>query len=99
MAEESIPLLRSRRRPHPPEPHGLSSSQLSKVPLPFRLRGTVIVRAWWQIILVTIYSTGVVFLDKEVDGISMKFSKAIIEILGVVVGLLLAFRTNTAYER
>jgi hypothetical protein len=90
---EKIPLIT------PEEPYGESSSVVSQLPLIFRFKGTVIISTWWQILLVTIYTAVIVYVHEEVEGIKINFSQALIDILGIVTGLLLAFRTNTAYER
>jgi len=64
-----------------------------------RVRGTVIVSIWWQIFLVGLYSAGVVAIDVYVPELKMNFPMDLISVIGVVVGLLLAFRTNNAYDR
>jgi len=92
---EKTPLLLNSRE----EPPGDPSSIVSRLPLLFRFKGTVIIATWWQILLVVIYSAIVVYIHEYVEGIRINFSQALIDILGIVTGLLLAFRTNTAYER
>lgn len=92
---ESIPLISSGHE----EPTGESQSSASKVPLLFRFKGTVIISTWWQILLIVLYSAVVVYVHERVESIRLNFSQALIDILGIVTGLLLAFRTNTAYER
>ncbi len=64
-----------------------------------RVRGTVIASIWWQILLVGLYSAGVVAVDFYVPQLTMNFPATLIGILGMVVALLLAFRTNNAYDR
>lgn len=64
-----------------------------------RLKGTVIRHIWLQILLIAIYTAGLVGVHKYVDGFEMKFPQTLIPVLGTVTGLLLVFRTNTAYDR
>lgn len=97
MADESIPLI--NRATQPSEPTGESQLSVSKVPLLFRFKGTVIISVWWQILLIVVYSSVIVYVHERVEGYRLNFSQALIDILGIVTGLLLAFRTNTAYER
>lgn len=95
MGRESIPLLLKS----PEEPNDTNSSMNSSLPLILRWKGTVILQTWWQILLVVLYSAGVVFVHFNVDQFKLDFPQALIDILGIVTGLLLAFRTQTAYER
>ncbi|KAF9988200.1 hypothetical protein BGZ75_009819 [Mortierella antarctica] len=69
----------------------------SKWPLMLRVKGTVILSIWWQILLVGLYSTAVYFLHHYVW--TMTYSLNLISVMGLVVSLLLVFRTNTAYDR
>jgi putative membrane protein len=64
----------------------------------FRIKGTVIKNIYWQVGLVTLYAAGVVVINKVLD-VSLNFPMSLIQVIGVVVGLLLAFRTNSAYDR
>ena len=64
-----------------------------------RLSGTVIRGIWLQIILIAIYTAALVSLHEYVEGFEMKFPQTLIPVLGTVTGLLLVFRTNTAYDR
>jgi len=64
----------------------------------FRLRGTVLVSVWWKILAIVIYTALVTFLHVR-TGLQLNFPQTLIPIIGVVVGLLLAFRTNSAYDR
>ncbi|OXA37642.1 UPF0187 protein sll1024 isoform X2 [Folsomia candida] len=68
-------------------------------PLMFRVGGTVILNIWWQIILMASYTAAIVAIHNYVDGFRMNFPQTLIPVLGVVTGLLLVFRTNTAYDR
>lgn len=63
----------------------------------FRIKGTVIVRIWWQLVLVALYTAVVVWI--HLYQLKMEFDMSLIPILGAVIGLLLVFRTNTAYDR
>lgn len=65
----------------------------------FRIKGTVILKIWWQIALIIIYTGGLVCIHTYVDDWEIKFPMTLIPVLGVVTGLLLVFRTNTAYDR
>ncbi|KAF8930897.1 hypothetical protein CPC16_011432 [Podila verticillata] len=69
-----------------------------KWPLMLRLKGTVILQIWWQILLVGIYSVGVYMISRY-TGWKMAYSLNLVTVLGMVVSLLLVFRTNTAYDR
>ncbi|ODM97780.1 hypothetical protein Ocin01_08903 [Orchesella cincta] len=70
-----------------------------ELPLMFRIKGTVILTIWWQLILIIIYTAGLVCISNYVEGWEIKFPQTLIPVLGVVTGLLLVFRTNTAYDR
>lgn len=70
-----------------------------KPPLMFRLKGTVILRIWSQVLLHVGFAMGVVFFHKFVPGMHMSFQLTMTHVLGIVIGLLLVFRTNTAYDR
>ncbi|KAG0005826.1 hypothetical protein BGZ80_009411 [Entomortierella chlamydospora] len=70
----------------------------SKRPLMFRIKGTVILDIWWQVILVGIFST-VVYLIDRYSSWKINYSLSLVTVLGTVVSLLLVFRTNTAYDR
>jgi putative membrane protein len=65
----------------------------------FRLRGTVILSVWWKVVVVTLYTVGVVYVHLHVEGFELNFPQTLISIIGLSVGLLLAFRTNSAYDR
>ncbi|CAG7830705.1 unnamed protein product [Allacma fusca] len=80
-------------------PSDLNVSEESKLPLMFRLKGTVILKIWWQIVFVIVYTAVVVCIHNYVEGMRMNFPQTLIPVLGVVTGLLLVFRTNTAYDR
>ncbi|KAK3840673.1 MAG: Bestrophin, RFP-TM, chloride channel-domain-containing protein [Linnemannia elongata] len=63
-----------------------------------RLKGTVILQIWWHILLVGIYST-IVFLISKYTEWKMLYTLNLVSVMGMVVSLLLVFRTNTAYDR
>ncbi|KAF9991261.1 hypothetical protein BGZ75_000014 [Mortierella antarctica] len=67
-------------------------------PLMMRLKGTVIMQIWWQILLIGVYSS-VVFLISKYTEWKMAYSLNLVSVMGMVVSLLLVFRTNTAYDR
>lgn len=50
-------------------------------------------------VLVGVYAAGVAYLEIEVWGSNYKSTSALHALLGMVISLLLVFRTNTAYER
>ncbi|KAG0216411.1 hypothetical protein BGX28_002881 [Mortierella sp. GBA30] len=67
-------------------------------PMMMRLKGTVILQIWWQILLVGVYSS-VVFLISKYTSWKMAYTLNLVSVMGMVVSLLLVFRTNTAYDR
>ncbi|OXA50926.1 hypothetical protein Fcan01_14539 [Folsomia candida] len=71
----------------------------SRWPFMFRLKGTVILRIWWQVLFVLVYTSAVVAIHSYVPLMRMCFPMSLVQVLGVVIGLLLVFRTNTAYDR
>lgn len=46
-----------------------------------------------------LYSALVVYLESNVTGVILSLGPALLSILGIILGLLLVFRTNTAYDR
>ncbi|KAF9142422.1 hypothetical protein BG015_000900 [Linnemannia schmuckeri] len=70
----------------------------SKWPLMLRVKGTVILAIWWQVIAIGIYSAAVFFIHKY-SAWKMNYSLSLVSVMGMVVSLLLVFRTNTAYDR
>ncbi|KAF9190143.1 hypothetical protein BGZ50_000356 [Haplosporangium sp. Z 11] len=81
-----------------PNKHGTMVYVRNKWPLMLRVKGTVILAIWWQVILVGIYSAGV-FLIHHFSDWKMNYSLSLVSVMGMVVSLLLVFRTNTAYDR
>ena len=65
----------------------------------FRIRGTVIPAIWWQVLLLVIWAAGIACLEYFVPFLSADFPSDLINIIGLVIGLLLTFRTDTAYDR
>jgi len=63
----------------------------------YRVRGTVILTVWWKVVLVLIYTFFILFIHTFIC--RLDFPQTLIPILGVVVSLLLGFRTNSAYDR
>ncbi|KAK3809489.1 MAG: Bestrophin, RFP-TM, chloride channel-domain-containing protein [Benniella sp.] len=70
----------------------------SKWPMMLRWKGTVIIRIWWQILLMGIYAVGVLMIH-DYTAWKMNYSLSLVSVMGMVVSLLLVFRTNTAYDR
>lgn len=70
-----------------------------KPPLMFRVKGTVILRIWTQVLFHVTFALGVVCIHNFVPGMHMSFQLTMTHVLGIVIGLLLVFRTNTAYDR
>ncbi|GJJ71236.1 ion channel-forming bestrophin family protein [Entomortierella parvispora] len=81
-----------------PRKYGTTVYVRSKWPLMLRVKGTVILAIWWQILLVGIYSS-VVFVIHHYTDWKMNYGLSLVSIMGMVVSLLLVFRTNTAYDR
>ncbi|KAF8934942.1 Bestrophin, RFP-TM, chloride channel-domain-containing protein [Dissophora ornata] len=81
-----------------PRKYGTTVHVSSRWPLMLRLKGTVILQIWWQVMLVGIYSA-VVYVISRYTGWKMGYSLNLVSVMGMVVSLLLVFRTNTAYDR
>ncbi|RIA88479.1 Bestrophin, RFP-TM, chloride channel-domain-containing protein [Glomus cerebriforme] len=64
----------------------------------FRWKGSVIPKVLPQTIIVTVLASIVTYLYKETP-IHLGMKPSFITVLGLVVSLLLAYRTNTAYDR
>ncbi|KAF8940301.1 Bestrophin, RFP-TM, chloride channel-domain-containing protein [Dissophora ornata] len=80
-------------------PRKFGTTQISsKWPLMLRLKGTVILSIWWQVLLMGIFSA-VVFVIHRYSSWKMNYSLSLVSVMGMVVSLLLVFRTNTAYDR
>lgn len=52
-----------------------------------------------DVALVGVYSAVVVWLERDVGRIPQPFGLPVLSLLGIILGLLLVFRTNTAYDR
>ena len=61
----------------------------------FRVRGTVLVHVWWQVLLMMIYTLIIVAIHTYAE-VNLNFGQTLIPVIGTVVGLLLGFRTNSA---
>ncbi|KAG0289343.1 hypothetical protein BGZ96_007094 [Linnemannia gamsii] len=81
-----------------PRKYGTTVYVRNKWPLMLRLKGTVILAIWWQVIAIGLYSAAVFFIHKYTDW-KMNYSLSLVSVMGMVVSLLLVFRTNTAYDR
>ncbi|KAF9434146.1 hypothetical protein BGZ76_008505 [Entomortierella beljakovae] len=65
-----------------------------------RVRGSVIPSVVTDVIVVTTFATIVLYIDKShIIRYPLNVPNIIVPALSVVVGLILAFRTNTAYDR
>ncbi|KAF9368782.1 hypothetical protein BGX21_006348, partial [Mortierella sp. AD011] len=65
-----------------------------------RVRGSVIPSVIADVVVVTTFTSILVFIEKShIIGHSLNVPNIIVPALSVVVGLILAFRTNTAYDR
>ncbi|KAI1318747.1 hypothetical protein EDD11_005818 [Mortierella claussenii] len=81
-----------------PRKYGTTVYESRRWPLMLRLKGTVILAIWWQILLVGVFSS-VVFVISKYSGWKMGYTLNLVSVMGMVVSLLLVFRTNTAYDR
>ena len=70
-----------------------------RTPLMLRFKGTVILEIWWHILVVVLYTTAICYVHIKVPDLGLDIPDSLISILGVVIGLLLVFRTDTAYDR
>lgn len=52
-----------------------------------------------DVLVAGLYAAGVVWLEVEVIGSLLPLGPSFLSILGIILGLLLVFRTNTAYDR
>ncbi|KAF9119629.1 hypothetical protein BGW39_000165 [Mortierella sp. 14UC] len=65
-----------------------------------RIRGSVIPSVITDVVLITSFSASLLAVEKShILGGSLNVASVIVPALSVVVGLILAFRTNTAYDR
>src|SRR5258706_2300188 len=63
----------------------------------FAIRGTIAPRIYKRVLLVTVWSAVVVFVNKRVHVVAEPTTVHVL--IGVALGLLLVFRTNASYER
>ncbi len=61
------------------------------------LRGSVVPTIFPRVLICTLFSLGITLIDQNVWNISIPLNDSIVP--SIVLGLLLVFRTNTAYER
>jgi putative membrane protein len=54
---------------------------------------------WWEIAILILYTAGLAFLYEEGYAVFTKSTITIHSLIGFVIGLLLVFRTNSAYDR
>lgn len=78
--------------------YGTTAFVRSKWPLMLRLKGTVILTIWWQVLLMGIYSVAVALIH-DYTAWKMNYSLSLVSVMGMVVSLLLVFRTNTGTYR
>ena len=64
-----------------------------------RFKGTVIIEIWWHLLIVIGYTGTIVYFHETIPTLDLDIPDSLISILGVVIGLLLVFRTDTAYDR
>ncbi|KAG0227581.1 Bestrophin, RFP-TM, chloride channel-domain-containing protein [Mortierella sp. GBAus27b] len=65
-----------------------------------RWRGSVLPAVISDVIIVTTFSAAIIFIEKsQIIDHTLNVPNMIVPALSVVVGLILAFRTNTAYDR
>ncbi|KAG0255479.1 hypothetical protein BG011_005089, partial [Mortierella polycephala] len=65
-----------------------------------RIRGSVIPAVLPDVLIITGFSATVMFIETTgIVGRTLNVASVIVPALSVVVGLILAFRTNTAYDR
>ncbi|ORZ21732.1 Bestrophin, RFP-TM, chloride channel-domain-containing protein [Lobosporangium transversale] len=81
-----------------PRKYGTTVHVSSRRPLMLRLKGTVILAIWRQLLLIGLFSA-IVYLIFRFSSWKMPYSLSLVSVMGMVVSLLLVFRTNTAYDR
>jgi predicted membrane chloride channel (bestrophin family) len=69
-----------------------------RLPYPLRITGSVFLSIFPYVIFTGILSTAVILVDQYTQ-ISISISPTLTSVLGFVVGLSIAFRNQTAYER
>src|SRR5436305_11342709 len=71
---------------------------VSHRPFIFRWKGSIVPKVILQTLLVTVLAAIVTYLYEETT-IKLSMTPSFISVLGIVISLLLAYRTNTAYDR
>src|SRR3954465_15917062 len=59
----------------------------------------IFVRLWEMVAALTLYSAGVVVIDRLWRGVEFGAGAQFHGVLGLILGTLLVFRTNTSYDR
>lgn len=54
---------------------------------------------WMSVVFMALLTTGLIFLNEETQWLNLEISTTFHTVLGLVLGLLLVFRTNSAYDR
>jgi putative membrane protein len=52
-----------------------------------------------DVVIVGLYAAFIVWIERDVIKVAVPLGPAILSLLGIILGLLLVFRTNTAYDR
>ena len=65
----------------------------------FRQGGKHVEGMWWSMLFMALCTAGLIFLNEETEWLHMEISTAFHTVIGLVLGLLLVFRTNSAYDR
>lgn len=54
---------------------------------------------WWSTLFMGVLTTALIFLNEETSWLHFEISNSFHTVVGLVLGLLLVFRTNSAYDR
>ena len=54
---------------------------------------------WWSMLFMGLCTAGLIYLNEETKWLHFEISSTFHTVLGIVLGLLLVFRTNSAYDR
>ncbi|KAJ3046832.1 hypothetical protein HK097_000476 [Rhizophlyctis rosea] len=98
MSQFRFPLIPNARR-RPTTPGGLPKFEEEDQELTWRLTGSVVGRTLPAAVFYTIYGAAIVCLYEFLDLPFLAIPMIITGILGMTLGLLLAFRSNLAYDR
>jgi putative membrane protein len=52
-----------------------------------------------DVVIVGLYAAFIVWIERDVIKVAVPLGPSILSLLGIILGLLLVFRTNTAYDR